>query len=300
MRGKTVFIMPVKIREAAEGVKIPDDECHLDMTISTSERDSHHSYMTEKTLRNYGEDAAAGNIPFTNGHKQGGVEHQIGTIFDGSFDASAKRTIATARLLRDTDSTPDAMRVDEYIRRFEKGIYDSVSVEFFGGREICRLCDKDIWDYSSPGACEHIPGRSYPSGTCEYDVDDARLGAVSVVMRGSNPNTKITNLRDWSPELLEAKKINARSESVEEQDGKRWRAELIETCIAEGIRSDAKFDETKWRARLNDWDSKAIQDQTAIFSKMGDDRFGVTDKKTTDGERSVDLEPAELIYPMTW
>ena len=46
------------------------------------------------------------------------------------------------------------------------------------------------------------------------------LVVVALVGRGSNPNAKITSLRDWSPELLEAKKVNQRAMSVEEKDGK--------------------------------------------------------------------------------
>ena len=137
MKGKTVFIMPAKVREGTEQSPIPEDECHVEMIISTSERDSHFSYMTEKTLRNYSEDCAGGNIPFTSGHFEKDISRQLGVIFEGNFDETGKRTIATARMLRDADDTPDPMRVNEYIRRFERSMYDSVSVEFIGGREIC-------------------------------------------------------------------------------------------------------------------------------------------------------------------
>ena len=45
--------------------------------------------------------------------------------------------------LRDTDTTPDNMKVGEYIRRIERKYYDSCSVGYRGGKETCRLDGKE-------------------------------------------------------------------------------------------------------------------------------------------------------------
>ena len=96
-------------------------------------------------------------FPLQMGINQRELEKHLGVIFEGSFDETAKRTLATARMLRDAENTPESMRVNEYIRRFERSMYDSVSVEFAGGTEMCRICDKPIWDVERSSPCETYP-----------------------------------------------------------------------------------------------------------------------------------------------
>ena len=283
MKGKTRFLVPITIREAAEGITIPDDECHISMVVSTDGLDGHGSHMTEKTLINYADDLANANIPLINAHLTGeGMERHIGSFFEGHYEKETKRTHGVARMLRDTDDTPEYMRVNEIIRRAERGLYDSVSVGFHGANEICNLCDKDIWDTQPDNRCPHIPLRRYPEGLCTYRVDGGHLVEVSFVPKGSNPNAKITNLREWSPELLEAKKVNEERLTIAEKDGRAWRQKLIEKAIAEGVRSDGGFDSSKWRARMETWESQAIIEQTEIFTELGDKRFGTGGRKTKE------------------
>ena len=141
--------------------------------------------MTEKTLRNYGADAEAG-VPFMLDHEDG-MKNQIGRSVAGAYDESAKETSATISMLRDTDDTPDNMKVNEFIRRIERKYYDSCSVGYRGGIETCRLDGKPIWDWQRDEPCEHIPGRTYDGKLCEYDIDEGHLREVSLVPSGSNP-----------------------------------------------------------------------------------------------------------------
>ena len=88
-----------------------------------------------------------------------GCGRQIGRTVAGGYVEDGKRVDATISMLRDTDKTPDAMKVDEYIRRIERKYYDSCSVGFRDAKEICRLDGKEIWDWSRDEPCEHIPGQ---------------------------------------------------------------------------------------------------------------------------------------------
>ena len=61
---KTVYVAQLSLRsEAVGGGAVPEDEIQFDFCVSDDKRDGHYSYMTEKTLRNYAEDAEGG-VPF--------------------------------------------------------------------------------------------------------------------------------------------------------------------------------------------------------------------------------------------
>ena len=124
---KTLYLAKLQMRSEAVdgGGAIPEDEIQFDFAISSAKRDGHFSYMTEGTLSNYGADADAG-VPFMDNH-QDGMTNQIGRSIAGAYDESVKQTTATISMLRDTDDTPDAMKVNEYIRRIERRYYDSCS-----------------------------------------------------------------------------------------------------------------------------------------------------------------------------
>ena len=134
MQPKTLYLAKLQIRSEAVdgGGAIPEDEIQFDFAISSAKRDGHFSYMTEGTLRNYGADAEAG-VPFMDNH-QDGMDNQIGRSVAGGYEESAKQTIATISMLRDTPETPDAMKVNEYIRRIERKYYDSCSIGYRGGQ----------------------------------------------------------------------------------------------------------------------------------------------------------------------
>ena len=202
---KTPYLAQIKIRaDAIEGGQIPDDEVQLDFIISSAKRDGHNSYMTEKTLQNYAADAARG-VPFMLDHSLS-MEKQIGRTIAGNYDAAEKHTTATVCMLRDTDATPEALRVNEYIRRIERKFYDSCSVGYRDGTETCRIDNKPIWDWERNDPCPHVPGRSYDGKLCEYDIDDAFLREVSLVPSGSNTDAKQLDRATWEAGLQNIKK----------------------------------------------------------------------------------------------
>ena len=267
---KTLYLAKFKIRsEAVGGGALPDDEIQFDFAISSAKRDGHFSYMTEKTLRNYGVDAEAG-VPFMLDHSDG-MTNQIGRSAAGAYDETTKEVSATISMLRDTDKTPDNMKVGEYIRRIERKYYDSCSVGYRGGQETCRLDGKPIWDWSRDEPCEHIPGRTYDGKLCEYDIDDAHLREVSLVPAGSNPDAKLLDRSGWDEGLRKVKEDGLASagdggtdpKTLLERDGLKWRESLIKTALEEGVRAEDDFDETAWRERLEKNDSDTILAQTS-------------------------------------
>ena len=202
---KSLYLATLQIRtEPVEGGSMPEDEVQLDFTISSGKRDAHFSYMSDATLRNYAANAQAG-VPFMLDHASD-MEKQIGRTIAGRYDEATKSTVATVSMLRDTDSTPENMRINEYIRRIERKFYDSVSVGYRDGSEICRLDGKDVWDWARSDACPHIPGRSYDGKVCEYDINDAYLREVSLVPSGSNPDAKLLDRSTWEEGLRGIKK----------------------------------------------------------------------------------------------
>ena len=125
---RTLYLARLQIRtdNVSGGGAVPDDEVQIDFTISSGGRDAHGSYMTPKTLANYSDEAARG-VPFMLDHASG-MDQQIGRTVAANYDETEKRVVATISMLRDTDATPENMRVGEYIRRIERKYYDSCSV----------------------------------------------------------------------------------------------------------------------------------------------------------------------------
>ena len=282
---KTIYMAQLAIRsEAVGGGDIPEDEIQFDFCVSSAKRDGHYSYMDEKTLRNYGAEAQGG-CPFMVDHEDG-LRSQIGRSIAGSYDESSKRVDATISMLRDTDDTPENMRVNEFIRRIERKYYTACSVGFRGGSEICRIDDKPIWDWSRDNPCEHIPGRSYDGKLCEYDIVDAHLREVSLVPSGSNPDAQLLNRSEWDDGLRRVKEdgLSGAGETSDpktllERDGLKWRESLIKTALAEGVRAEDDFDSEAWKARLELNDSDTIIAQTATWTKLGDARWVKVDAR---------------------
>lgn len=302
---KTVYVAELSIRsEAVGGGAIPDDEIQFDFCVSDGERDGHYSYMTEKSLRNYAEDAEGG-VPFMLDHEDG-LQKQLGRSMSGSFDESTKEVRATISILKDTDDTPDNMKVNEYVRRIERKYYNSCSVGFRDAQEICRLDKKPIWDWSRENPCEHIPGQVYDGKVCEYDVDDARLREVSLVPSGSNPGAKLLDRSSWSDDLRRVKEDGLKNAGGEgsdpktllERDGLKWRQELIKKALEEGVRGEDDFDKEAWQKRLETMDSDAIIAFTDTWRKAGDVKWGDGGRKTTgEGGAGDSGSKPSVIYP---
>ena len=249
---KTLYLARLNVRsDAVGGGAVPEDEIQLDFCISSDKRDNHYSYMNEKTLRNYGEEAAAG-CPFMLDHGNG-TDMQIGRVIAGEYDESTKRVNATISMLRDSDDTPENLRVNEYIRRVERGYYTDCSVGFRGGSEVCRLDNKEIWDWGRDDPCPHIPGRTYNGKVCEYDVIDAHLREVSLVPSGSNSDAKsLLDRSQWDDGLRRVKEDGlaaagdgSDTKTLLERDGQKWRETLIVAALKEGVRAEDNFDETR-------------------------------------------------------
>jgi len=304
LKGKTPYLSTLTLRtEAVDGGTIPDDEVQADFCISNNEIDGHHSVMTEKSLRNYVEDASNHGTPFMLNHSSD-QQMQIGQIISARYDEAGKQAIATIRMLRDTDDTPQHLRVNEYIRRMERNMYNSCSIAYSGGVETCRLDGKPIFDWTIDDPCPHIPGRVYDGERCVYDIDDAHLREVSLVPTPSNKGAKLLDTREWPKDLLEIKqegepKADATdAKSLLERDGLKWRKELIDKALAEGNRAEDNFDEDTWKKRLEANDSAYILAQTDMWTKLGDARWGEGGRKTeTVGGSNVDTGESNLILP---
>ena len=286
MKNKAEHLAKLQIRsEALGGGAVPDDEMQADFIISTGEKDGYGSLMTDRTLMNYTEDCNNG-VPFMLHH--GNEMHlQIGQTIGATYDKDLKEVRATVSILRDTESTPENMKVDEYIRRMERGYYNAVSVGFRDAKEICNLCNKEIFDWQRNDPCPHIPKRMYNGVECTYNVDEGRLREVSLVPVGANPNAKLLDTREWDADLLKIKTNGDTSSfgagdvgrthdpaNILEADGLKWRNQLIDTAIKAGVRAEDDFDEAVWRKRFADNDSDFIIAQTRTWTKLGDSKWG--------------------------
>lgn len=305
-KNKMLHIAKISVRsEAVGGGAVPEDEVQLDFCISNGERDSFGSIMTEKTLKNYAEDAAAG-VGFMRDHAEG-VNTQIGRTIAATYDEAEKRVVATISMLRDSDDTPENMRVNEYIRRIERKYYDSCSVAFRDADETCNICHRDIFPMVREGEgqgdyCPHYPKETYDGVVCTYNVDNARLRHVGLVVAPSNPNAKLLDTREWSEALRSIKKHGdgggdpvSQGKSLLERDGEKYRESLIKTALEEGVRAEDDFDEAVWRERFKSRDADEIIAQTATWTALGDARWGKGGRSTeggspsgTSGQRSDD------------
>ena len=289
LKNKTLVTARLNIRtEAVDGGgAVPDDEMQCDVIISNNEVDGHGSIMTEKTLRNYAEDAEKG-VPFMREHGSE-LNQMLGRTVYATYDEAEKHVVATVSMLRDTDDTPENMRINEYLRRIERKYYDSASVGFRDATETCNICGKEIFDFYRDDPCPHVPKKVYEGVVCTYNVDDARLREVSLVPTGSNAGAKFLDMRNWTDEMRNVKKEGDTGspgtndpKSILERDGEKYRATLIDTAIKAGIRAEDDFDEAAWKKRFETRDADEIIAQTETWNKLGDARWGEGGRKTTD------------------
>ena len=286
LKNQTVHLAQLSIRtDAVGGGSVPDDEVQLDFVISNGEKDSYGSIMTKRTMQNYAEDAERG-VGFMRDHGEG-IEMQLGRTIAATFDESKNQVVATVSMLRDTDDTPENMRINEYIRRIERRFYDSCSVAFRDATETCNICGKEIFDFYRDDPCPHIPKKIYDGVECTYDVDNARLRHVGLVTAPSNPNARLLDTREWSDNLRKVKKEGDpgtkgtdSTKSILERDGEKYRESLIAKAIKEGTRAEDDFDEETWRKRFETRDSDEIIAQTQTWTKLGDARWGEGGRQT--------------------
>ena len=209
-------------RRAMHGDDMPeddDDKYWIRVSASNAEVDKHNSIMDpETTLPNFEADAKS----------ELGValkDHHAYRSFGYGRSSNAVLTpkhelLIDFYILKDMDyqgtsrefSTPEKL-----IRGIEHGLVNQVSVGFYGGREVCNLCQLPVrkwyyWDERETEYCSHRMGKAYDMGkgkmqTATYTVYDARLKEVSLVEFGSNRETSIEKkryfeMRSFMEELL--------------------------------------------------------------------------------------------------
>ena len=296
---------------------VPDDEYRFMGEISNPILDSYNSHMTESTLENFVADSKS-RVSLQADHSQE-IARTLGYSIEGERDGDA--VITTFSMLRDSETTPSHLSLNEHIRRVEKGFYNDLSVGFHGGREICDICpgDREVWGWTPDGAnCEHWPGQRYDGTVATYRIDGAHLGEVSIVTAGANAQTQILQ-RSKDPtidgNLIKFKKdgsthkrsgdgdpppVDDAHKAMLMKDGEFYRNSIIETALQEGVRAEGKeFDNDKWKERLESWDAKAILDQIAVWKRLGDAQWkGNGGRMTHDGTNPyAHNETNGLFYP---
>lgn len=264
--------------------------------ISSDRLDAYYTHMSERTLRNFAADAAAG-VTFLDSHDHRQLGY--GQSLTGVFEAGA----GISRVLADFYTVPGIKfgsglsyaSTDDFIRAVQSRLTRDVSVGFYDGDMICDICGKSFYDWRE---CPHWPGVEYPVGeqgeqtvTATFEIDDAHLAEVSAVYDGATPEAMIVKARQQAEageleprvaRILEVKyrikpdprhvwpgvEIKERSipmtmteptleERLEQaehqlaeaaaeierlrplaQQGERYRAELIEEVLAEGVRAN--------------------------------------------------------------
>ena len=279
----------IRLRQANSDARAAaeSDIFSFECIASSDALDSHSSRFHETSLNNFVADVnGARQLPFLDSHLQDGMDRVLGRVDSARLEE--KQVIAEVSMLRDTDATPDPLRVDEHIRRIERGFFNEVSVGYSGGRDECDLCGLDVWRMTGDDMCPHWPGEEYNGEVATYTIYDARLRELSLVSRGSNPEALVLNRR--SDEALVLLKSSAEgtavvpargpapraTKSLLEQDGERYREQLLSALVREGVRAlGARFDEKVWRERFSGLDSVAIQEQIALFKQASEGLFPV-------------------------
>lgn len=281
------------------------DVFEFDCTISSETYDSHSSRFHESSLKKFVDDInGSRSISFLDHHQTNSMQQVLGRMESAQLDGT--EVTATVSMLRDTETTPEHLRVDEHIRRIERGYFSEVSVGYSAGQDLCDLCGLDVWRMTDGEMCPHWPGDAYDGQTATYTIHDAGLREVSLVYRGANPDALIHQRRE------DADLVRAKSESkvtslkrkptgaLLERDGERYRWQLLERLCEEGTRAmGAKFDEKAWRERFANLDSVAIQDQIDIFMQAAEGLFpkGRQTRDTTQRGGSVRVVSERLVLP---
>lgn len=268
------------IRQMPDGDKYPDDEFRFQAEISNSNLDAYYSRIGERALDQFVKDINQGGVSLQNGHRKNGMEDTWGRWISAERDGD--KVIATASMLRATDSTPPHLNMDEHIRRIERGYYSDVSVGMYNMREICDICDNPIFDYTAEDRCKHWPGDEYvidgERKTCTYEITDARLAEVSIVYDGATPGASIIpnrmnssiELRNWKDKDADDKEL-----SELEQIGKKYKEDLIDKLILEGVRAlGNQFDEDRKRREVVNWTIESIISQTKEYEILCDLKGG--------------------------
>ena len=206
-----VRYIPGIINTRAMGAELPeddDDKYWIRVLASNDKLDGHNSIMDpETTLRNYEKDAKTkpgvalkdhhAYRSFGYGRSANAELKQNNELFIDFYILKNMEYDAGSREFRTSE---------KLIRAIEHELVNQVSVGFYGGREICNLCQLPIrrysywdWEPEREGQCTHKMGKLYEidgkKQKATYTVYDARLKEVSLVEFGSNRNTAIEKKR---------------------------------------------------------------------------------------------------------
>lgn len=284
------------IRQLSADAEYPDDEFRFVAEISNKDLDSHYSRMDDNTLDNFVKDINDGGVALLNGHQRGGIEDNWGRWIEAKRDGD--KVIATASMLRSNESTPPHLNVDEHIRRIERGYYRDVSVGFYGHKEICDLCDNEVFNWTSKNRCSHWPGQEYEhegeKTIATYEIKDANLSECSLVYDGANDSANILNVRNAPKELVDWKNKDLKETSTKQSElselekiGLKYKSDLIDQLVIEGVRAlGDDFDEDKQREKYNRWSIDDIQEQIETYKKFTNFTGGrkIKDPSSQSGE----------------
>ena len=203
-----------ELPEMPEGI----DEPFVFVTESSNNQlDWYYTHMTERTLRNFAEDATAG-VQFLDSHNAGNLGY--GRTFNGRVETVPNMrpdfTLPNPNLSLAITPPTEYMRVllstytvpgirfgggltyastDDFIRAARAQIAKDISVGFGGGDWICDICGGNYRRYSE---CPHIAGMEYPMGdqgermvVATVSIDEARLLEHSVVYDGACPDAMV-------------------------------------------------------------------------------------------------------------
>ena len=185
-----------------------DDKYWIRVTASNDKPDLHHSIMDPKTtLRNFEADAkTTPGVALKDHH----AYRSFG--YGRSNDAvltDKNELMIDFYILKNMEYEGEGREFrtsEKLIRAIEHGLINQVSVGFYGEREVCNLCNRELrrwywWDNADSNEyCTHKPGKKYDHNgrmeTATYTVFDAHLKEVSLVEFGSNRDTAIEQKRE--------------------------------------------------------------------------------------------------------
>lgn len=193
---KTTDQLMTLAKKRANDASIFDQHTPIFFAIEASNNgmDSYYTRMAPSSLRNYLADARAG-VSFQDSHRT----RELG--LGGTLDADLLEDGDTMRLIADVFTLPGLPDLDAFIHRFRAGIARDVSIGFYGGKQLCSICNRSIWSWD----CPHIPGVEYEVESRNDKgevtsrskqvafawVDGARLSEISAVYDGANPGCAI-------------------------------------------------------------------------------------------------------------
>lgn len=193
-----------KAKARAGDPAIIDEHPPVFYTVKASDRvvDFYSTSMRDSTLANYAADATQGRgVPFLDSHNGSTIDNILGRSLEGKFVRGAGDEGRRVEITFYTQPTLEP-RMQSFVNKSRGGYAKDVSVGFYGGQMKCSICGGEMlrwWRSTSDKPCYHMPGVEYKvvdaSGTetgakqmaIGY-IENARLGEVSTVHKGANPN----------------------------------------------------------------------------------------------------------------